>query len=80
MNTVKADFTSATSTVAERLDKTLAEIGVARFVGRINAGVIESTEGYEAVERLVSREKARPLLSRLSHAILGKTDTFDSKV
>lgn len=63
-------------TEAGRLDDTVREIGVARFVGRINSGVIDPARGYQAVERLTSEQTERPFLSRLSHILMGRTDTF----
>jgi len=67
------------SVVQEKLDKTIQEIGVYRFVGRINSGLIDATEGYDAVSRAIAHDDRRPLLSRLSHALLGRIDTFDGK-
>lgn len=63
-------------TAAGTLDTEVRRIGVARFVGRINAGVIDASSGYEAVERFAVEQEERPLLSKLSHLLLGKTDTF----
>lgn len=59
------------------LDETLKEIGVARFVGRINSGVIDSVAGYKALERYALQQSDRPLLSRLSHLLMDRLDTFD---
>lgn len=64
-------------TEAGRLDETVREIGVARFVGRINSGVIDATRGYQAVERFASEQSERSLLSRVTHMLLGRKDTFD---
>jgi hypothetical protein len=61
---------------AVALAATLREIGVARFIGRINSGVIDSTEGYKALERYAVEVEDRPLLSRLSHLLMGRQDTF----
>jgi chromosome condensin MukBEF complex kleisin-like MukF subunit len=72
--TQPAEQTSDTE--AGRLDETMREIGVARFVGRINSGVIDAARGYQAVERFTSEQAERPLLSRLSHLLTGRTDTF----
>ena len=63
-------------TEAGRLDETVRKIGVARFVGRINSGVIDPTPGYKAVERLASEQSERPFLSKVAHALLGRRDTF----
>ena len=62
---------------AAALDRTVREIGVARLVGRINSGVIDPEAGYRALERFMAQEHARPFLSRLSHSLLGRPDTFD---
>lgn len=45
-------------------DALLADIGIARFVGRINSGLIDAQKGYQAVERLVHPQK------RLSYRLL----------
>lgn len=58
------------------LQKTIEEIGIARFVGRVNSGVIPSDKGYAAVEKFVSHAKERPLLSRLSYFMLGRADKY----
>jgi hypothetical protein len=72
--------TDATSdTEAGRLDETVREIGVARFVGRINSGVIDATGGYRAVERFANEQSERSLLSRVTHMLLGRKDTFDPR-
>lgn len=67
---------AASDTEAGRLDETVREIGVARFVGRINSGVIDPTPGYAAVERLANEQSERPFLSKVAHALLGRRDTF----
>lgn len=66
----------ASATEAGQLDETVREIGVARFVGRINSGVIDATHGYQAVERFANAQAERSLLSRVTHVLLGRTDTF----
>lgn len=58
------------------LQKTIESIGIARFVGRINSGVIPGPEGYAVVEQFVARAQARPFLSRLSSAVLGRRDSY----
>jgi hypothetical protein len=65
---------SAERDVAERLARQIHEIGVARFVGRINAGMIDATVGYRAVETFSVEEQRRPLVSRLAHMLVGKRD------
>ena len=60
----------------EALFSELSRIGVARFVGRINSGVIEPTLGYKCLERLVEAESKRPWPSRLSHLLTGHKDSF----
>lgn len=58
----------------DRMQETIREIGLARFVGRINSGLIEPEVGYRAVDCYVAKQSERPLLSKLTHFILGKTD------
>lgn len=50
----------------------IQEIGLARFIGRINAGVIPAEEGYRAVERFVSKEHKRPFISSVARALAGR--------
>lgn len=64
---------------AEQLQATIQEIGIARFVGRISSGVIPSREGHQAVEQYVAQEKSRPLLSKVSHFVLGRTDPYSKQ-
>lgn len=59
-----------------QLDSTVREIGVARFLGRINSGMIDPTRGFQAIERLAQEERERPLMSKLSHLLLGRRDAF----
>lgn len=49
-------------------------IGVLRFIGRINSGLIDAGTGYEAVEKFTARQRRRPWLSRLTHLLIGRTD------
>ncbi len=62
-----------------QLDVLIATIGLARFVGRINSGLIDERKGYDAVARFMQHAHRRPFLSRLSHAMLGRTDTFEGR-
>ena len=57
----------------------IREIGLARFVGRIQSGVVAMDAGYEAVDRFVAIEKQRPFVSRLSQALAGRTDAYDKR-
>jgi uncharacterized protein (DUF2062 family) len=57
----------------------IEDIGVARFVGRINAGVVSSELGYAALEYFVSQAKERPLASKVAHAMLGRSDTYSHR-
>ena len=50
----------------------IQEIGLARFIGRINAGVIPTEEGYQAIELFVSKERRRPLISTIARALAGR--------
>ena len=61
---------------AEDLKLTLQKIGIARFVGRINSGVIPSSEGYDAVEAYVDNAQQRPFLSKLTSALLNRADSY----
>lgn len=65
--------------VGERQLVTIDEIGLARFVGRINSGVIPSDQGYEAIEQFVAKEKQRPLLSTLSRVVFGQPNSYERK-
>lgn len=64
---------------AHNLQDTIKEIGLARFVGRINSGVIPSDVGLEAVEFFVTQREHRPFVSRLVHSVLGRRDSFHVK-
>jgi hypothetical protein len=77
-------FANPKDSATEASDKQVGElvveiqrIGLARFVGRINAGMIDSDDGYRAVERFTSSERTRPLLSRLSHLLVGRRDPME---
>lgn len=61
----------------EGLVTKIHEIGLARFVGRIQSGVVAMDAGYEAVDRFVAIEKQRPFVARLSQALAGRTDSYD---
>ncbi|MFW5333260.1 hypothetical protein [Hydrogenophaga sp. ZJX-1] len=56
--------------------KTIEQIGIARFVGRINAGVIPTEQGYAAVEHFVAHAKERPFVSKVAHMVLGRVDSY----
>lgn len=58
--------------------RTIQDIGVARFVGRIHAGFVPSHAGYAAIEAFVSHERERPFLSKVVHTVLGRPESFDS--
>ena len=60
----------------EMFQAVLRDIGMARFVGRINAGVIPSEVGLEVINAFVSAEERRPFVSRLAHSVLGRRDSF----
>jgi hypothetical protein len=64
------------SAQVEVLVRQIAEIGLPRFVGRLNSGLIPLEEGYRAVEVFVAAAKQRPFISRLGQSILGRTDSF----
>jgi len=51
------------------LRRTIEIIGLARFVGRVNSGLIPSREGYAVVEQFVDQANVRPFVSRLSNLL-----------
>lgn len=61
---------------AEDLQQTIKQIGIARFVGRINSGVIPSSTGYKAVQAFVGDAERRPFASRLTRLILKNGDSY----
>lgn len=73
---MKQQPTTLDSTEAAELQQTIEEIGLARFIGRINSGVIPTDVGFRAMEVFVSSEKERPLLSKLTQVVLGRTDSY----
>lgn len=75
---MNANRKSAVSAETDEMFATIRQIGLARFVGRINSGVIPAEEGYEAVRRFVDLQKKRPFLSRMAHTVCGRTDTYDT--
>ena len=68
-----------TSAYEADLERTLQQIGLARFVARINSGVIPRDKGYAAVERYVTTARQRPLLSKLTHFVLGRSDAYANR-
>jgi len=73
---MKKDFSN---TALGELEATIRDIGVARFVGRINSGVVETEVGYKALDRYVAKTKERPALSRLASFLLDKEDALLQK-
>lgn len=65
--------------VNEKLEQTLDKIGVVRFVGRINSGVIPSEAGYKVLEHFVSRDSERPWISKIAHALLWRDEPYRTK-
>ena len=61
------------------LEDKIREIGMARFVGRVNSGLVNVEAGYQAIDAYVSKEKERPLISKLAQVILGRPDSYVSK-
>jgi hypothetical protein len=68
--------THTPTTNAEELQRTIKEIGLARFVGRIQSGFVAEEEGYNAVDAYVDNARKRPLLSQIVHAILNRQDVY----
>lgn len=50
---------------SEQLEQLIRDIGIARFVGRINSGLIDPVLGYQTVERFVARHKSVGLARHL---------------
>lgn len=76
---VSSTYEDSRSFSSSDLEKTIEAIGLARFVGRINSGVIPATEGYEAVKKYVAAERERPLISRLTASFFGRTEPYSEK-
>ncbi|MCZ8218259.1 MAG: hypothetical protein O9337_02470 [Acidovorax sp.] len=57
------------------LRRTIEIIGLARFVGRINSGLIPSWEGYAVVEQFVDQANVRPFVSRLSNLLFHRRES-----
>jgi hypothetical protein len=55
------------------------EIGLARFVGRINSGVVSAEEGYAAVEQYIADGKERSFVSKVVHAVFGRSDSYQRR-
>jgi hypothetical protein len=72
----KVEVTATSSFEPEELDRLLSEIGLARFAGRVHAGLLPSEAAYEAIERHAATERGRPLTSQLLHALLGRDEPF----
>lgn len=73
---MKREFSN---TAIGELEATIRDIGVARFVGRINSGVVETEVGYKALDSYVAKTKQRPALSRLASFLLDKDDALLAK-
>ena len=73
---VPSTFEDSRSFSSSELQTTIRSIGLARFVGRINSGVIPTTEGYEAVKTFVAEDRQRPLISRLTTTFFGRPEPY----
>lgn len=74
-----ADDRVAVEDLGERereLHQLIRRIGVARFVGRVNSGLLSPTDGYKAIESYMSLERRRPIASRLAHLLLHRDDSY----
>lgn len=71
------NFSKISGNDVDELRGTLKEIGVARFVGRINAGLIDYETGFLTVREFVASEKERPLLSRVAQFVTGRNDVYE---
>ena len=72
-------MTETETTAIAQMAETIREIGVARFVGRINSGVVDPETGYQAVEAYIANQKHRPFLSRWAAALLNRPDVYLTK-
>lgn len=70
------DKKSASEVELKALQAKIAEIGLARFVGRVSSGLVPAELGYEAIDHFVAREKQRPFLSRLTQVLVGRRDAY----
>lgn len=48
------------------LDQLIREIGIARFQGRVNSGLIDPYEGAKAMQRFVDEGQQGGMLSKLA--------------
>lgn len=63
----------------QELKEQVRKLGAARFVGRINGGIISPGLGYEALQAVADERGNRSFLVRLARAISGTPDTFVSR-
>lgn len=56
----------------ERLGGLIDDIGVTRFVGRIQSGLIDSAAGYVALSRFTAEQERRPLLSEVADVLFSR--------
>lgn len=64
---------------ADELQAMIRRIGLARFVGRVNSGVISADVGENAIRRFVDQQRRRPFISRVTHTVCGRTDTYEAR-
>lgn len=58
--------------LVEQLGGVIDDIGVTRFVGRIQSGLIDSAAGYAALSRFIAEQERRPLLSEVADVIFSR--------
>ena len=63
----------------EEHKRAIEEIGVARFVGRINSEVVESDVAYQVLQDYIAASKKRPWPSKLTRLILGCDEPYDAR-
>lgn len=56
----------------EQLGTMIHEIGVARFAGRIQSGLIDPAAGYAALSRFTVEQEKRPFLSEVADILFSR--------
>lgn len=67
---------NATRQSVEELRSTLREIGVARFEGRIEAGIIDRAKGEAVVDAFIAEQRSRPWVSRVVNFVLDAEESY----
>lgn len=62
----------ANEALVEQLGTVIDDIGVTRFVGRVQSGLIDAAAGYAALSRFTAQQEKRPLLSEVADVIFSR--------